>query len=130
LHVGAGRVAPYDGDLDDYARLILRGDPVALAQAPASTGNRRDERRARADARARLVPLRQQLARIEQRMVEAEKRKHAADAALTDPELYDGSHAQRLAELTLRAGTLAAELSQLENEWLRAHAELEQASTA
>jgi ATP-binding cassette subfamily F protein 3 len=127
LHVGGGRVSPYDGDLDDYARLILRGDAAPAVQAPASTANRRDERRARADQRARLVPLRQQLARIEQRMAEIETHKRAADAALADPTLYDGSQLQRLGELTQHAGSLAADLAQLESQWLQAQHELEQA---
>ena len=129
LHVGGGRVAPYDGDLDDYARLILRGDPVTAAQAPASTGNRRDERRARADARARLVPLRQQLARIEKRMAELDTRKRAADAALGDQQLYEAAQSARLAELTQQAAVLKAESAKLEDEWLQAQHELEQAAT-
>ena len=129
LHVGGGRVAPYDGDLDDYARLILRGDPVATTPAPASTGNRRDERRARAEQRARLVPLRQQLARIEKRMAEIETRKRATEAALGDQQLYESTQAARLAELTSQATVLKAESAKLEDEWLQAQHELEQVAT-
>jgi len=130
LHVGGGRVAPYDGDLDDYARLVLRGDPApaAQAQAPASTGNRRDERRARADARARLVPLRQNVQKLEKRIAEVEANKRKADAALADPTLYDGSQPERLHELTQKAGILTTELGQLESQWLDAQHELEQAT--
>jgi ATP-binding cassette subfamily F protein 3 len=128
LHVGGGRVSPYDGDLDDYARLILRGDPVSASQAPANTGNRRDERRARADQRARLVPLRQQLARIEKRMAEVDTRKRAADAALGDQQLYDAAQSARLAELTRQAAVLKAESAKLEEEWLQTQHELEQAA--
>jgi len=126
LHVGGGRVSPYDGDLDDYARLILRGDPVSATQAPATTGNRRDERRARADQRARLVPLRQQLARIEKRMAELDTRKRAADAALGDQQLYEATQSTRLAELTRQAALLKAESAKLEDEWLQTQHELEQ----
>jgi len=130
LHVGGGRVAPYDGDLDDYARLILRGDPVPAAQAPASTGSRRDERRARADQRARLVPLRQQLARIEKRMAEIDTRKRAADVALGDQQLYEATQSGRLAELTHQAALLKAESAKLEDEWLQAQHELERAAAS
>ena len=129
LHVGNGRVLPYDGDLDDYARLVLRGDPAPAAQAPAATGSRRDERRARADQRARLVPLRQQLARIEKRMEEIDARKRAADAALGDQQLYEAAQSSRLAELTQQAALLKAESAKLEDEWLQAQHELEQAAT-
>ena len=128
LHVGGGRVAPYDGDLDDYARLVLRGETAPAAPTPASTGNRRDERRARADQRARLVPLRQQVQKLEKRIAEVESHKRKADAALADPTLYDGSQPERLHELTHKAGALTAELGQLESQWLDAQHELEQAS--
>ena len=127
LHVGGGRVSPYDGDLDDYARLILRGDPVPAAPTPANTtGNRREERRARADQRARLVPLRQQLARIEKRMAELDTRKRAADTELGDQQLYEPAQSTRLAELTRQAALLKAESAKLEDEWLQTQHELEQ----
>jgi ATP-binding cassette subfamily F protein 3 len=128
LHVGGGCVVPYDGDLDDYARLVLRGDAQPDSPAPVSTGNRRDERRARADQRARLVPLRQQVQKLEKRIAEVEESKRKTDAALADPTLYDGSEPQRLNELTQKSGALAAELGQLESQWLEAQHELEQAT--
>ena len=128
LHVGGGRVASYDGDLDDYARLILRNDPVSAQQAPAAgAGNRRDERRARADQRARLAPLRQQLQRIEKRMAQLGRDKAALDTALADPQLYAEDQSPRLTTLTGQSTQLAAELHELESQWLRAQTELEQA---
>ena len=128
LHVGGGRVASYDGDLDDYARLILRNDPVSAQQAPAAgAGNRRDERRARADQRARLAPLRQQLQRIEKRMAQLGRDKAALDTALADPQLYADDQSPRLTTLTGQSTQLAAELHELESQWLRAQTELEQA---
>jgi ATP-binding cassette subfamily F protein 3 len=130
LHVGGGRVAPYDGDLDDYARLVLRGDPVptGAAQTPATTGNRRDERRARADERARLLPLRQQIQRIEKRIAELDMRKRDIEAALAAPHVYEAEQSAQLAELTRQAALLSAESGKLEDAWLHAQHELEQAT--
>ncbi len=129
LHVGGGRVSPYDGDLDDYARLVLRNDAVSTQQAPVvNTGNRRDGRRERAEQRARLAPLRQQLQRIEKRMADINTRKRDIDAALADPQFYADEQSTRLAELTQQAAALAAEHAQLEHDWLAAQTELEQAT--
>ena len=123
LHVGGGRVAPYDGDLDDYARMVLRADA-----APTAVASRRDARRERAEQRARAQPLRKQLEHLEQRMAEIGSRKRDADTALADPALYGGDASPRLAELTQKAGTLAAQLGELEAQWLKTQEELEQAS--
>jgi ATP-binding cassette subfamily F protein 3 len=129
LHVGHGRVAPYSGDLDDYARLILRADAAPLPGA--STGaSRRDSRRERADQRARAQPLRKQVERLEQRMAQTEARKREADAALADPALYAADAAAQLAKLTQQAAELAAELSDVEMQWLKAHEELENTGAA
>jgi ATP-binding cassette, subfamily F, member 3 len=130
LHVGGGRVVPYDGDLDDYARLVLRNDSVSAQQAPAgNSGNRRDERRARAGQRARVAPLRQRLVKIEQRLAQIARDKSTVDTALGDPQLYeDEQQAARLAELTRKAASLSAESGKLEDEWLHAQHELEHAS--
>ena len=132
LHVGGGRVDDYSGDLDDYARNVQR-QAAATEPAPAAattTSNRREGRRERAEQRARTAPLRQQVQKLEKRLSELTERKRAADAALADPTLYDGDQAERLGELTQKAGALAAALSQLEEQWLHAHDELERANAA
>ena len=51
--VDEGTVRPYEGDMDDYRALLAKKGRV---QKPASAGlSRKDERRARADARAAKV---------------------------------------------------------------------------
>jgi ATP-binding cassette subfamily F protein 3 len=128
LHVGGGSVVPYDGDLDDYARLVMRSEK-APAAATAQTGSaRRDERKVRADERARLAPLRKQVQQLEKKIAQVDANKRQADAALADPSLYEGAQTERVQELSRLATTLAAELDALEMQWLQAHAELEAAN--
>ena len=63
--VADGTVRPFDGDLDDYRALLAeRARPAAKPDA----GNRRDDRRERADARAALAPLRKQARDAEARL--------------------------------------------------------------
>ncbi|HZP67280.1 MAG TPA: ATP-binding cassette domain-containing protein [Rudaea sp.] len=128
LHVGGGRVVPYAGDLDDYAREVLRAEAETAAGATAAN-TRRDERRARAEERARLAPLRQELQRLEKRIAELEARKREVDTALGDPALYAGNQAARMQELSRLAATLAAELGAAEDAWLEAQAALDAAAS-
>ncbi|MDE1886108.1 MAG: ATP-binding cassette domain-containing protein [Xanthomonadaceae bacterium] len=127
LQVGGGRVAAYAGDLDDYARQVMRaasGDSTPAANA-ASGDKRRDGRRARADERARLAPLRQEMQRLEKRMTKVEADKRQTETALADPALYGNAQSVQVQELTQRAAALAAELAELEVQWLSMHDELE-----
>ncbi|MBS0556070.1 MAG: ATP-binding cassette domain-containing protein [Proteobacteria bacterium] len=128
LHVGGGRILPYSGDLDDYARQVLRAaksDPAPASKPPKADNMRSNDRRDRADDRAKLAPLRKQVQALEKRMAKTEDAKRAADAALADPALYSGNHSARAQELTEQAHALAKELAELETQWLVANEALE-----
>ena len=125
LHVGNGHVMTYEGDLDDYARQVSSNDASANTSRPANASRRRDQRRERAEQRARLAPLREQLQRVEKQMETLNAHKREADIALADQSLYDESQAGRLRELSLHSASLAAQLEDLESQWLHAQSELE-----
>jgi ATP-binding cassette subfamily F protein 3 len=129
--VGGGRLQPYDGDLEDYARIVLRqtaaADAEASAAAPAG-GTRKDDRRERAEQRARLAPMKNEVARIEKRMAEVDAKKRKAEEQLQDPALYEQPSSPRIGELTRLVAELRAQFAQLEEDWLHAQEALEQAS--
>jgi len=132
LLVGGGRFEEYSGDLDDYARSVQRaggGAEKSSAAAP-GTQNRKEGRRDRAEQRARTAALRKSVQAIEQRLAKLDDVIGTTEAALADPDLYDGGHAARVNELTRKAGTLKAERLSLEEQWLQAQTELEQAVPA
>jgi len=130
LHVGGGRVAPYSGDLDDYARQVMRAAnaPTPASGKSAPGDKRQDTRRARADDRARIAPLKQEVQRLEKRIAQVEADKRKADDALKDPALYEADSSARMQELTRHTGSLASELADLEARWLAANEELEAAN--
>ena len=131
LHVGGGRVADYDGDLDDYARAVQRDEPIAASSAASSTGgSRKEERRERAEARAKLAPLRKQMQHIEKRMVSLGKDTHALEVKLADADFYSGASTAQLLDLSQQRATLASEIEALEGEWLHLQAELDAAEAA
>jgi len=136
LHVGGGRVDDYDGDLDDYARIVQRAKAEeSTASTPTSNGKRKEDRRNRAnktnaDARTNVAPLRKKLADIEQRMAALDKDKRALDARLADPEFYASAATGQMLELSQKSSALAAQIGELEEAWLAAQNELEQAEVA
>ncbi len=128
LLVRDGTVRAFDGDLDDYATLVLRGMPTASSSSTANAGDtRRDARRDRAEQRARVAPLRNEVARIEKRIATLETERASVQTELADPALYEGG-GNRIAELVRRQGQLAQEIAALEDAWLDAHAALEAAA--
>ena len=147
--VAQGRVAPFDGDLDDYqrwlleqSRALLRGaaapplpSPAAPAAAPAASPakppapapsmGRRDDRKAQAQARAKLAertrPLRIELERIDKQLAVLGSERSEVEAALSAP----GVDGAQVAELGRRLNHVAAEVAMLEERWLELGEELE-----
>jgi ATP-binding cassette subfamily F protein 3 len=132
LLVGGGRFDEYSGDLDDYARGVQRasgGEQSSSSSAPApATQNRRDGRRDRAEQRARTAALRKNVQGIEQRLTQLDEQLSKTEAALADAALYDGTHAKQINDFTRKAGELKSRRQALEEEWLQAQTELEQAT--
>ena len=120
--VAGGRVRAYDGDLDDYRRLLLRD----LARAPgrrAEAPRERPPERRRA-ARAAGPAARKQAKEAERQVARLQREKGRIEAKLADPATY-GNGATDAAALQREAATLAARLSTAESRWLEAEAEIE-----
>ena len=123
--VADGTVTPYDGDLDDYRALLAERARPAPKPDAASRGN---DRRARADARAALAPLRRKAKDAEARIARLAQERGKLEATLADPGLYSPA---RKAEVVATQAKLAA-IKRLEQEaeadWLAAEEALEAAS--
>jgi ATP-binding cassette subfamily F protein 3 len=126
-----GRVAPFDGDLDEYAALVLASRRMAKdgeARAAPDGGSRRDERREAARERQRLAdarrPLQKKIDRLEDEIAATSSELRELDARLAAPDFYHGDGDEVAAALKSR-GTLAARLEQLESRWLALHGEME-----
>jgi ATP-binding cassette subfamily F protein 3 len=127
--VHEGRVAPFDGDLDDYRSWVLglrrrataaRDEEQAKLRGPSADrkeARRREAaaRQQRADARKPYV-ARQNAIECELATLGAEKQ--ALDAWLASPEAYTDEARPRLVESTERSGALTWSLARLESEWL------------
>lgn len=128
LLVHDGKVAPFDGDLDDYARWFAvtadtKQQPQAATPSPAE--DRKQRKREEAEKRARLSPLRAEVARHEQTIQRLEAERSTIDGELMTPELYADGASVRARELMQRRGIIAAQLEEVEAAWLDAAERLE-----
>jgi len=124
--VADGTVATFEGDVDDYRRLVLaQRAPVSERRAEPGVANGRERRRATAERRAQLAPLRSKAREAEKAMAKLEAEREWLEATLADPALYaDAAEAARLAR---KRGELAAAIAQAETRWLAAAEALEAA---
>ncbi|WP_416796098.1 ABC-F family ATP-binding cassette domain-containing protein [Ciceribacter azotifigens] len=127
--VNNGTVSVFDGDMEDYRSLVVaaarKPDDKDRADAGAQV-NKADQRKAAADKRASLAPLRKKINEIESLTKKLETLIQALDAELADPALYEKSPA-KAAEKAKQRGEAAAKLSAAEEQWLELSAEYEEA---
>ena len=127
--VEGGRVAPFDGDVEDYRRRLLgvRGAPGAKptgGNGDAPKRNKKQARRDAAQARAAHAGLRRGV-----REAETLTEKRAADMAdieaeLADPAIYDGPTAA-MVTLLKRREEADRRLAKAEAQWLEAQSALD-----
>lgn len=125
--VNNGTVSVFDGDMEDYRSLVVssarKTDDREKTDAAIQV-NKADQRKAAADKRASLAPLKKKINEIESLTKKLETLIQALDAELADPALYEKSPA-KAAEKAKQRGEAAAKLSAAEEQWLELSAEYE-----
>ncbi|MFT3857009.1 MAG: ATP-binding cassette domain-containing protein [Aquabacterium sp.] len=146
--VAKGSVSTFDGDLDDYQRWLqeqarevalaaraAREAEKATAQAGApettaagSAGNRKEDRKAQAQARQRLAeqakPLKTELKQVEDRLAKAQAEQAQLHEAMLDP----GVSGTAMAEHGKRLKQLGDDIEVLESRWLELTEAIDQLS--
>lgn len=117
-----GTVKPYDGDMDDYRNDILGiSKPKEVKQAQkdnSPTKSKNDQRKASAEKRAELAPLRKQIQEQEALMERLQKLIARLDDTLADPELYTKSP-DKAAEKAKERADAVNRLDDAESRWLK-----------
>jgi ATP-binding cassette subfamily F protein 3 len=124
------KVRNFDGDLDDYRKLLLgnRRDAKRGGQdKPQQTAeDRRNSRQSGADRRVAIAPLRRTVEAAEGDMARLNREIAAIERKLAEPDIYAGP-AARVTELRTTLANLASRLAKAEQKWLEASAALEAA---
>ncbi|WP_185983247.1 ABC-F family ATP-binding cassette domain-containing protein [Aureimonas mangrovi] len=121
--VGDGTVSRYDGDLDDYKKLILSGARAGAGnqgttyELPVQQVSKVDQRRQAAERREALKPLKKKISTLEIQISRLQKTIGDLDAQLADPALYTREPA-RAAQLAKQKADADKTLTKAEGEWL------------
>lgn len=132
-----GSCGAYDGDLDDYAALVLEHRKSVLEADRQSRAvpqaepqvNRREERRQAAQERAQKAalkkPLLKKLADLEKRMNEGNAKLAELDAKIAYSGWYASAAPEEVQTVMKERGLLADEVAKIEEEWLTVSEEIE-----
>ncbi|MDW3207867.1 MAG: ABC-F family ATP-binding cassette domain-containing protein [Alphaproteobacteria bacterium] len=127
--VEGGTIAPFDGDVSDYRRHLLEQRRAAANDGPPkqkAQDDKKPDRRSRAEARAKLAPLRKAAEGLEAQLEKLSAERARIDVKLADPALYAGDGAG-VADLTKAASDLDRAIARTEDAWLQAQDALERA---
>jgi len=125
-----GAVTSFDGDMDDYRRLLLeaisankraarKSTPLSQTNGPSEKTARADQRRAAAVRRAELAPLKKAMQAAEKSVETLTAQLAKLDAELGDGALY-ADKPERAQKLSIERGSLIKKLEQAEGDWMAA----------
>src|SRR6056297_53715 len=120
--VKGGRVAPFDGDLETYRKMLLAGDDDPAkskpkAQAPKPKRPSRDE----------MQELRAEVRKCEARIAKIEEMRSKLATKLADPDLYEQARVGELETWQKKYAEVMEGLDRAEAMWLAASEKLEAA---
>ncbi|GAV21437.1 ATP-binding cassette, subfamily F, member 3 [Mariprofundus micogutta] len=123
--VSAGQVDLFNGDLDEYSKWLL--EQRNEENIATSTPSRKDDRRAKAEQRKLLQPLRNKIKKLEAELEKLHDMKFKLDEQLADPKLYESGSGDLLKQLSIEHSQLEKTLQNTEEAWMDSCEELENA---
>ncbi|MDH4256037.1 MAG: ATP-binding cassette domain-containing protein [Gammaproteobacteria bacterium] len=129
LLVHGGRVAEFDGGLDDYPAWLAdqsrgrRRTPGSRENADA--GDRKARKRREAELRQLVAPLRQRIQKYEREMESLQAARSRLEERLADSSLYETGDGDVLRRLLAEQADTEAQLGEAESRWLEACEALE-----
>ena len=129
LLVADGRVAEYDGDLDDYRRWLAESRSPGTAKNKESSRSRRAERQLEAQARnagvERRRPIVNRLKKLEVEIEPLAAERARLTGLLASADFYNNGDPDALSNAIREQAQVAKKLERLENEWLMLQEQLE-----
>jgi ATP-binding cassette subfamily F protein 3 len=124
--VADGRVQAYDGDMQDYRKLVLDNakSSVKKREREASPQNSTEQRRDAARARKEAAPLARKVQAAEEKMARFTGLIARVDLTLADPRTFERNPAEAV-KLSQQRAELEKALAAAEEEWLELSSEYE-----
>jgi ATP-binding cassette subfamily F protein 3 len=125
--VDGGAANEYNGSMEDYIAFVLSSDGASGSGGAAKTRvNKKDERRANAEAREKSVALRKRAHEAEALVAKLSKQRSAIDRAMFDPATAEAWLSRMsMSDLMKQRADVAAKLEAAEAVWLEISEELE-----
>ncbi len=129
--VDGGTAKEFDGSIDDYIAFVLAGDPAANGKDSGSAGgargvNKKDQRKAAAEAREKGQGLRNRAKSAEAELERLQAQRSAIDQAMFDPKAAQAALARlTMTELMKRRAETETQIEAAEAAWLDASEALE-----
>lgn len=126
--VNNGTVTTFEGDMDEYRDLIVSAGKKKeeKVEIVVDGGTKAEQRKANAEKRASLAPLKKKINDLEALTAKLEKLIQALDKELGDPALYEKAPAKAALKVKER-GEAASKLADAEEQWLLLSSEYEEA---
>ena len=130
LLVAEGRVAPFDGDLEDYKRFVLSANagPAELLARESRSPSKAGQRREAAGRRFALKPLKDAMDKWEREVARLHGDIETIDAALAAPGLF-AKHPAKGEQLSKERAEAVRKVEAAEARWIDAAERYEQAQS-
>ncbi|MDN6040615.1 MAG: ABC-F family ATP-binding cassette domain-containing protein [Acetobacter sp.] len=129
--VAEGKVTPFEGDMAEYRSWLIEqsrsANRASKPQDDAPQQSRKDDRRDRAEIRKAQAPLRKLIKDAESKLAKLAAERATLEAKLADPALYTTGKTDDVTRLNTRLAAIGKAQAELEEQWLEAEAELENA---
>ena len=125
--VDGGTAKEFDGTIDDYIAFVLAKDPASARKDDGARGiNKKDQRKAAAEAREKSQELRRRARQAEAELEKLTVQRSAVDQAMFDPKSAEAALARlTMTDLMKRRADLEARIAAAEAAWVEASEALE-----
>jgi len=129
--VANGHVSEFSGDIDDYQQWLNDDKRLSLktSKEPSSieaTIDKKQLRQQQAELRKQAAPLKKQAQQFEHKIQKWQKELTEIELILSDNNIYQAEHKQRLADLMKQQGKLKLDIEENEILWLDLEEKIEE----